>query len=265
MIEMIKTIKQYALNTLLLIAPLQLGAEINNKSYLNKYNIKDKTEQKYSSEPISVKIGVGTKYSASKQDVEKSLDSLARDNNTILEDAWMFHNNILTDIGIYEKKSNVNLYEVPIYQTIYETPHGDTITLYHIHPNAHNKKTYSPPSITDIINHAILKPKFEDQKITLIEKVFDGKGMWELDLSKEVVEKINKSRESQSQEYSYLDLMINKNNTIWYITGLIQNNLFEKFDNTDTNNSSTIKKYINSMNDVGVKLKFTPTKENMKK
>jgi hypothetical protein len=255
---LINTIKQYTLGALLLVSPLILTSSNYNQNTPNNNIVKNIVEKKEESKPISVKTGVGTTYHYSKLDVEKSLDSLCRDRNTVLEDAWMFHNNSLTDIGLYEDKSSITLYWS--YDSMDNCKYGDTLIIYHIHPNPYNKPVFSPPSITDIINDAQLRQNFSNNNINIIEKIFDGKGMWELNLSKELTTKINNKQEHVLDEYAYIDLLINKNNYLWYITGITQNTILEKYNNIQSDNSA-IKKYINTMNDLGIKLKFIPRED----
>jgi len=168
----IKIINNYVLGALLSMLPLELNSFIYDKDTFNSNIVENSVGKKNTSKSIAVKIGVGTKYYTSQLNAEKSLDSLCRDRNTVLEDAWMFHNNILTDIGLYEDKTSVTLY-LSVNDSVYSYAQGDTLTLYHIHPDPYNKKIFSPPSITDIINNAQLKQSIPN-KINVIEKIFDG-------------------------------------------------------------------------------------------
>ena len=248
-------IRKYALTGLLLLATgFQSNApqKIPNKTIANIEQV--------SNSKIKVNKGVGSTYYMSRLDVENNLDKLCRDKNNFVEDAWMFHNDTLTDIGLNEDTLSVIICELPLYATIYNTRSNDTIILYHIHPNSYAKNAFSPPSATDIINHGLLKPRFSDKKIHLIERVFDGRGMWELDVNDQIVQKINKNNGMKLEEYIYMNSLINNAcNTTGNINNTIQkDNTLTFLRYINPYNSLIINEYIQVMNKAGVRLNFTP-------
>lgn len=254
-------IRKYTLAGLLLLATgitsyTQKKDTDNDISSQNKNLIEQISVKQTDTAKIYVKKNAGHKYYMSKSDVEKNLDELSR--NAYLEDAWIFHNNILTDIGFDEDTLSVKIIEFFLSTTIINAKPNDTITLYHIHPDSYIKNRFSYPSIADIINHGTLKPKMYNN-IKLVQKMFDGRGMWEYDVTDKMLEEINKYDNNNTEE-DYLLLYITINNIYNNLSENNQNKLIKSVASNNTDYSKpSITKYINNMSEKGIILKFTPS------
>ena len=254
-------IKKYTLTGLILLgtalnSPSQKTHHISN---INRHNNTQILTQSNNSK-IQTKSGAGTEYyNLSRQDVEKSLDELCRNKNTIVEDAWMYTNNKLTDIGYDEDTLSVGITELLVDLAIYNAKPKDTIILYHIHPNSFLENRFSSPSITDIINHAAIKPKCTNKGVYLIEKMFDGRGMWEFDADDELIQKINNNITSKIGQDPEIESVVDRNENPWNPIDSTKKILYElsKY-NSNSYNPLFINPYIFNMNKVGVKLQFTP-------
>ncbi|MGV8087014.1 MAG: hypothetical protein ACP5N1_05260 [Candidatus Woesearchaeota archaeon] len=250
-------IRKYTLTGLLLLATgitnhAQKRDDTNNSNNQNKNIIEQIDTTK-----IYVKENAGHKYYMSRLDVEKNLDELSR--NAYLEDAWMFHNGILTDIGFAEDTLGVNIIEFLVSTEIANSKINDTIILYHIHPNSYIENRFSPPSELDIINHGTLKPKGYDKNVQLIQRMFDGRGMWEFDINEELVKKINKNKKSQLEQMKNIESVMNANYDSWdYFFNTNTSKLFQTYNQYS---SEAIIDYINIMDKEGIKLKFTPKED----
>jgi hypothetical protein len=143
-------------------------------SQINNSNVKASSKN----EKIEVKSGYGTTYNISKKNAEKQIRQLAKTSK--IEDAWMYYDNMLVDIGSSENDSTVT---VNINPNI-KIDSGSTVTFYHIHPNIE----FSPPSILDIINHPKQYQIFKNNKV--VAKVFDEKHEWEYNPSNELLKKL---------------------------------------------------------------------------
>jgi|GEM_PF-5124048 hypothetical protein len=246
------------LKKILLTTGLILTIGANNqvqKTDLNQAT-KELLKIEYESRQITIRKGIGTTYNVSKSQAEKSLDALCRNKKIILEDAWMHYNNILIDIGMEEKPDTVRIFTIPVLIQSYSS-NIDTITLYHTHPALYDKNNFCPQSIWDIISHARISAVC-NPKTTLIGKVFDGSGMWEMELDEGLVSRINKNKESLKNEYIRIEYTIQRNYSEWHNRDYSGIN-FIKWFTKSKENKKIRNKHINQMRQLGVELKYTPS------
>jgi hypothetical protein len=214
---------------------------------------------KSDSSKISVREDSGHTYFMSESKLESSLDSLSRDNNTNFEDAWVFHNGKVIDAGICENHLQVSINIIQLSLELNNSKPGDTLIMYHIHPDSYKHNRFSPPSSFDIRTHALIKPYLDSRRIVFIERVFDGRGCWEFDATSDVINKLNDMDKKKSDKfYSAINSSIDYNCKLADPYGY-----WCTSDNWGTTNSyslASIARYIKAMDNIGLKIKFTRNK-----
>jgi hypothetical protein len=222
-------------------------------SYLG-FNNADCQSSSLKSENISVRVGSGFTYHMSQSRLESRLDSLARDPKTRLEDAWLFHNGKVVDIGIAEEERNVVINDMRVSMEISDAKPGDTIIFYHIHPDSYKNGRFSPPSSCDLIAHASMKRYMIHSRLVFVNKMLDGRGIWKFDLDDDLMSRLNEKGDVQRGLCSDLNSYIIKNCEIAdnHSKWIIVNGSHD----AGPYDASTIKKYISAMQKFGVKLEF---------
>jgi len=223
--------------------------------------IPEKYPNKVINTEIEVKTGSGTCYeNISRKVVERSLDDLCRKADK--EDAWLYWNNTLMDIGVLEDSLSVVLNEVLMAITLEKAYKNDTISIYHIHPYKYVKNGFSPPSDADIWSHETKKHQytnFKNKNITIVQKMLNGSEMWEFDIEYRI-----------NRDIGVDDGVDRKRERRKYIITEIENQYGRGSDSVNTkveNFTNTILKhdpemineYINAMAGLGVILKYTPS------
>ncbi len=129
---------------------------------------------KNKAEDIKVLPSSGAIYYLSREEAEKGIRGLAKTDS--LEDAWIYHDSVLIDVGYNISKDSVLIdWSEIVLNTFYSK---DTIYLNHHHPFKSGNQRVSPPSRGDFFcdkflkNHVLLKDK------PIISKAFDYSGEW---------------------------------------------------------------------------------------
>jgi len=199
-----------------------------------------------------VREGCGSVYHYSLNAAERGLDSLCRDKSTVKEDAWMFYKGSLMDIGFSEDTHNVYSDYMLINIMLGKTKPQDTVILYHIHPDSYKHNRFSPPSANDLVSHAKLKPMFDSLGIVLIERMFDGRGVWEFDANATLIEKVYANEKAQ-----YDSIYFSIESSCVFSSILSYGDM--PYNCPNLYSPTFIDKYIQSMKNMGVLLKFTPS------
>jgi hypothetical protein len=133
---------------------------------------------------LQVREGIGHTYRGGQLQGELQLHRLAQ--TAEREDAWIHVERLWVDIGHDEQPKGVFCSAEPI-QSLPDIIAGKDIVWYHIHPKSSDPGRIHPPSIDDIFALAQLKVLCEDTcGSRLSGKVFDGFGVWDVDVTKEV-------------------------------------------------------------------------------
>ncbi|MBN1837923.1 MAG: hypothetical protein JW820_18845 [Spirochaetales bacterium] len=144
-------------------------------------------------EPVSglrVREGVGHTYAGSRQSGEARLDSLARE--VVREDAWLYADGLWVDIGYDERATSV-LCSLAAIRAAADLAHGADLIWYHVHPRRSAPVGVHPPSVEDIAALCVLKDFCQREfGARLFGKVFDGFGVWEVDLSEELQSRLSR-------------------------------------------------------------------------
>ena len=137
--------------------------------FLPKNFASDKIDSK-----IKIVLGSGTEYKMSLKEAERELHKLAR--NSYTEDAWMYHDGTLTDVGMCATKKLIQFDIERIFSTEYKPE--DTIYIFHIHPKKSSKMKINPPTGLDFFLEQDIKRGLNLKEEQVISKVFDGIGRW---------------------------------------------------------------------------------------
>jgi hypothetical protein len=210
---------------------------------------------------ITVRKSAGTKYYVTKSEAEKSLDELCR--KAEKEDAWIQYGDTLFDIGEDGKRNKIIIYGDLIDSCVCRSNEGDTLTISHIHPNSYLGDRFYPPSTADIMTHSFVKELGRAKNITIIQKVFDGRGMWEFDVSDTVMSKGHPNWHKVKELYKKVKSAVNEG----YHIDMWENNMPKSKAECKSNHAlnqyspTSVQKYINNMSKIGVRLKYTPMEE----
>jgi hypothetical protein len=249
----------------ILTAGLAIAMNLNMHDMKIEPNTPMEGPNKIINSEIQVKAGSGTCYeNISRKSVERSLDNICR--RADKEDAWLYWNNTLVDMGVLEDSLTVVLNELQIAIALEKAHKNDTITMYHIHPYKYVKYKFSPPSSMDIWSHAIKKAQYnnyKDKNITIIQRMLNGSEMWEFDFEYKINKDIgvDEGRDGYKKErikdiikriddYRYGWNPDSSSSRIEHFTYG-----FPKYD------QKMIDEYINAMANIGVMLKYTPSNE----
>jgi hypothetical protein len=215
---------------------------------------------------ITTQKGAGKAYHITQPEAEKSLDALCRYKTTDKEDAWIYCDNKLIDVGQNEKSNRISLSDELMDTCINKTNPGDTITMYHIHPKAYFGNRFHPACTGDILTHISIKSPEYTKGRTIIAKVFDGRGMWEFDADEQyLIDTTLNWGDIKKQFNNINDAITGKYNTdMWDHTNTIPRKGKQKSRPSRTLNQYdpiSVQKYINKLDKLGIKLKYTPTEE----
>ncbi|MGV8172145.1 MAG: hypothetical protein ACP5OA_05640 [Candidatus Woesearchaeota archaeon] len=248
----------------LLTVSLAMAMNLNIHDMKLESNIPEQYPGNIINKEIQVRTGSGTCYeNISRKVVERSLDNLCKKADK--EDAWLYWNNTLIDIGILEDSLTVALNEVLIAITLEKAYKNDTITIYHIHPYEYVKNEFSPPSSMDIWNHGAKKQQYtqyKDKNITVIQRMLNGSEMWEFDVEYKINRDIGVDEGNDRKRERLKDII---NQIEKYQYGRDDDSIISRFkyftNITLKHNPELINEYIHAMNGLGVILKYTPSNE----
>jgi hypothetical protein len=142
---------------------------------------------------IEIKDGSGHLYRMPQNMGERDLHNLACSGER--EDAWLYFADTWIDVGHEEKKKTITLHpgridsllDLILKTGIKEIPQRTRIVIYHIHPLQEDRTGFHPPSTEDIYTFALLKNQCRRLSgAELLGKVFDGLGVWEYDISRDL-------------------------------------------------------------------------------
>ena len=144
-------------------------------------------------EPVSgacVREGFGHVYCGSRLAGEARLHSLARE--ALREDAWLFADDVWIDVG-YDERADSVLCSWESFRSVTGIRTATGLIWYHLHPLASAPTGVHPPSVEDVLALALLKDLCEAELgAELVGRVFDGCGVWDMDLSDELRGKLKR-------------------------------------------------------------------------
>ncbi len=215
---------------------------------------------------IRVRKGFGYIYSGGQNRGEMRLHMLAQ--RATREDAWLFVDRLWIDIGYEEQRKHV-LCSWEATQLLDDFPADAKLIWYHIHPKRSDPKGLHPPSIENIFALSRLKALCEKNfGAQLMGKVFDGFGVWEVDLSYEVQRRLYPKNVSENQprhdSYDPRDiaaLMVSpkrRRELAWLVFYLNhERRAQEILQNRNMARDESIRRYLAAMADIGVSLEYT--------
>jgi len=248
----------------LLTASLAMAMNLNVHDMKVEPNIPEQYPINIINREIDVRTGSGTFYeNISRSSVEKSLDELCRKADR--EDAWLYWNNTLMDIGVLEDSLSVVLNEINIMIFLEKAKKHDTITIYHIHPYKYVKNDFSPPSNIDIWSHGAKKHQYttyKDKNITIIQRMLNGSEMWEFDVQHKINMDIGVIEERHELKKERLKDIVRQIEYYRYNQKPDSSNILKKCTyNIFGYDRNIINEYIQAVAESGVILKYTPSNE----
>lgn len=202
---------------------------------------------------IKVTPGIGASYEVTQKEYEKSLHELAK--TAEKEDVYLKIKNKLHDIGYNEKKrkADVNLEKLV---TLLKENQPEEASFTHIHPTKCkfedvNQDVY-PPSPGDMELLVDIKNELREKQIStkLTSKVYDGHGIWEYDITKELETQLKVRIENDFGKIFRPGAMLLHMQMGTAIEKILQN--------PNLTRQEKIMIYIEAVKKFGVLLKYTP-------
>jgi hypothetical protein len=215
---------------------------------------------------IQVRKGFGCVYIGSQESGENQLDQLAR--RATREDAWLFLDGLWIDVG-YDERDRSVLCSWEAVRSLTNNLVDAELVWYHIHPIASDSTGVHPPSIEDIFALVRLRGFCEeDWGVRLVGRVFDGRGIWEVDLhgglwrklrTQQVPHKPSHLERSDPRDTaSLLSSPTRKRELAWLALYLDHEQIArEILQNHNGERDEVIRRYIAAMADIGVLIDYT--------
>lgn len=194
---------------------------------------------------IQVKEGEGQVYTVSESEGNKQLHEVAK--TAKKEDVWLYVAGKWHDIGTSEEENSalVSLnYIANLLEKNY--PNEKKVKFVHIHPKEAIEERVFPPSVYDIELHGKLRKMLRDKlQVRLVSEVYDGDGVWNYDISKDLETHIQKAADNSSNEWATT------------IRSMSVEELFT-LRAESLSRKEKIEKYISAVKKLGVILSYTP-------
>jgi len=191
-------------------------------------------------EKIEVTPESGKVYVMPRQEAEKQMLNLAKTSK--VEDAWIYHNGELTDVGIGGTRELILNDSALIHSRNYNPE--DTLWHYHIHPQREEDEI-SPPGELDAFLDRTIRKEVNLKEDQIITSVFDKNYKWTYWTSD-----IFESNPLYSEGNSF------RLNNLWYYMNYYYR---ESFPNEKVSEEG-IENFINGMEEIGFKISYEKMK-----
>jgi len=184
---------------------------------------------------IKVLPSSGTEYRLSRRKAKKRIRELAK--TAYEEDAWIYHNGVLTDVGINIAKDNADLDLSEIFSGEFNPKKNFYFS--HIHPLKMWGEEIEPVSGPDFFSDELIR-NIVDSKVKKIKsEVFDASGEWTYN-----------SNKALKKLYPYSDPSRRSK---------IKNLVYSAYEESFTENERTkkgIRKFVKELKNFGLKIKY---------
>ena len=205
---------------------------------------------------IRVREGFGHLYRGAQQRGELCLHRLAQ--TALREDAWIYTQGFWVDVGYGEEPRSVNCTWEAV-RSLPDISAGSDLVWYHIHPQCAEPQRIHPPSYEDIFGLArfelLCRETFTAE---LTAKVFDGAGVWTVELSETTRQCLCWTDPSADQPEIGLIVTEKRQRELAKLAFLLayKRCVEEVLENPIFDRSETIRRFVLCMNEIGVQLSY---------